>query len=350
MFFQGFLPPPTLLSSYIPALRITKLRWVRANLMAGPPELLVSNFGWIASLLFWNLNSLFKFPHLLTQRCPGLLSDHKLSSLLTCIFTRNCTHLASSPPTGEAKTSLCLSHLSVCSLSLHAAAHKHTCISATFLSSYHVTLPFPHPILEEHHIHSVSWWSLALIQCQQEPLTWGAVKKETLVSAKQLRCDRAQLWGQYGCSPALGPRGAGAGPLSSRRSTLLGPLPVRFTLRCSALRCSLLWRDVFGISAQPERCSLQWEGKVYSKTTLSYLVFFPLSQSSRTRRNWRPLSALFLLEKVLQPIVKGKEENRECGFVSDILSNICKCSPYSSETPVIRFSYFDVNRLFSQLQ
>ena len=73
--------------------------------------------------------------------------------------------------------------------------------------------------------------------------------------------------------------------------------------------------------------------------TKHYLAFFTLSQSSRTWRNWRPLPTLFLLEKVLQPTIKEKNEKwkEEHSFLSNILNNAYTYSPYSFETTKINF-------------
>ena len=91
------------------------------------------------------------------------------------------------------------------------------------------------------------------IQYHQGSPIWGAVKKETLFTAKQLNCDLARLWKQHTVEQLQGQAVLGPDPSPPR---LLCSAPCRSALCCTGLLCFvtacfiLLWLDIFGGSAQ----------------------------------------------------------------------------------------------------
>ena len=90
---------------------------------------------------------------------------------------------------------------------------------------------------------------------------WAAVKKEALILCSIGIKHRKQ----HGCEAALG-----QGPSPLTQPLLLLPLALLYAMPVSSvlhLACSaLLWRDSFGISAQPGRCM---QSSVEKESTLS---------------------------------------------------------------------------------
>ena len=142
-------------------------------------------------------------------------------------------------------------------------------------------------------LDSVNQWLLVPFQHQQKSPIWGAMKKETLFSTKQLNCDRAQLWRMHGCGIAqpwqqhchenstamrqpCGQVPLGLGPSPTREFCSAPCWPY---LLCASLHCAVLvWSPL--LWAAPYCASFLWPALVCSALHQQDTLVFQLSQGN----------------------------------------------------------------------